>query len=424
MIRARLLAALLLVVSAPLFHSGADSPPVHIAARVVDAVTRAPVADAVLTIGASTVRTDSQGRFAFDTAEGAAIHARAAGYLRADAPVLSLRGPDTEIGLTPFRPRALYLTVYGIGDKRLRTAALQLIDTTELNALVIDVKGDRGLVPYRSDLSLATAVGAQRVITISDLPGLVKSLRDRGIYTIARIVVFKDTLLAQGRPDLAIRRRDGSIFRDREDLAWTNPYSHDVWNYNIGIAIEAAKAGFDEIQFDYARLPDTTGLVYERPWTEQNREAAIEGFLAEARNALTPFNVFLAADVFGYICWNRDDTKIGQKLEHLANIVDYVSPMLYPSSFQFGIPGYRSPVEHPYQIVHLSLEEARKRTGLPPVRFRPWLQAFRDYAFGGRPFTAGEVQTQIQAAEDFGSDGWMIWNPHNEYSTRDFTPQQ
>jgi hypothetical protein len=395
-----------------------------VAARVVDAITRAPVSEAILTVGASTVRTDSQGRFAIEAAEGAAIHARAAGYLRTDVAVTSLRGPHAEVRLTPFRARALYLTVYGIGDKRLRTAALQLIETTELNALVIDLKGDRGIVPYRSDVPLAATVGAQRVITISDLPGLVKSLRDRGIYTIARIVVFKDTLLAQGRQDLAIRRRDGSIFRDGEGLAWTNPYSRDVWTYNISIAVEAARAGFDEIQFDYARLPDTTGLVYERPWTEENREAAIDGFFTEARKALTPFNVFLAADVFGYTCWNRDDTRIGQKLEHLAGIVDYVSPMLYPSSFQYGIPGYRNPVDHPYQVVHLSLDEARERTKLLPVRFRPWLQAFRDYAFGGRPFTAGEVRTQIQAAEDFGTDGWMIWNPHNEYSARDFTPQQ
>jgi hypothetical protein len=197
-----------------------------------------------------------------------------------------------------------------------------------------------------------------------------------------------------------------------------------VWTYNISIALEAARAAFDEIQFDYARLPDTTGLAYERPWTEETREAAIDGFFAEARKALTPLNVFLAADVFGYVCWNLGDTKIGQKLEHLAGVVDYVSPMLYPSSFQYGIPGYRNPVEHPYQVVHLSLDEAQRRTGLPAVHFRPWLQAFRDYAFGGRTFTAGEVRTQIKAAEDFGADGWMIWNPHNEYSARDFTPQR
>ena len=394
---------------------------IEIDGGVIDAVTRAPIADAIVTIGTTTSRTDANGRFALDAVGSAVIHARAAGYLREDIQVNSLGSPQAEIRLTPFRPRALYLTMYGIGDKRLRTAALQLIDTTELNALVIDVKGDRGLVPYHSTIPLATAIGAQSVITISNLGELVNSLRSRGIYTIARIVVFKDNLLAGRRADLSVRRRSGAVFRDREGLAWTNPYSRDVWNYNIGIAIEAAKAGFDEIQFDYARLPDTADVVYERPSTEQNREAAIEGFLDEASRALIPFNVFLAVDVFGYVCWNRNDTKIGQQLEHIAEIVDYTSPMLYPSGFQSGIPGYRNPVEHPYEIVRLSLEQARQRTSLPPVRFRPWLQAFRDYAFGGRPFTAGEVRKQIQAAEDFGASGWMIWNPRNQYSVRDFT---
>jgi hypothetical protein len=122
------------------------------------------------------------------------------------------------------------------------------------------------------------------------------------------------------------------------------------------------------------------------------------------------------------VAWNLDDTHIGQRLEELAPIVDYVSPMLYPSCFQFGIPGYRRPVDHPYQIVRLSLERARERTRLPGVRFRPWLQAFRDYAFGGRPFTAGEIRAQIDAAEDVGAAGWMLWNPHNEYSSRDLKP--
>jgi hypothetical protein len=316
----------------------------------------------------------------------------------------------------PFVPKAVYLSVYGIGSRPLRSAALQLIDETELNALVIDVKGDRGMIPFRSDLPLAKEVGAQHIITIADLRALVASLRERGIYTIARIVVFKDDLLARGRPGLAIKRADGSVFHDREHLAWVNPYSQDVWAYNIGLAVEAARAGFDEVQFDYARLPDATGLAYDRAWTEANREAAIEGFLREAAGALAPYNVFLAIDVFGYVSWNRNDTKIGQRIEHLAAIADYVSPMLYPSSFQFGIPGYRNPVEHPYEIVRLSLEQARRRANVPSNHFRPWLQAFRDYAFGGRPFAGAEMRAQIQAATDFNSNGWMLWNPRNRYS--------
>ena len=419
MIRPPVLALRLLALLAWLHACAPTDPAARVNPRVVDAVSHAPVADAIITTGNRQTRSDSHGFFLLDGNGTDVVRVRAYGYLRANIPAHSLSAPDAEIQLKPFRPKALYLSVFGVGDRKIRTAALELLDTTELNALVIDLKGDRGIVPYRSAIHLTTEVGAQRVITISDLAALVTNLRERGIYTIARIVVFKDSLLALGRPALAVRKQDGSIFRDREGLAWTNPYSHDVWNYNIGIAVEAAQAGFDEIQFDYARLPDATGLAYEMPWTEQNREAAIDGFFNEARKTLTPFNVFLAADIFGYVCWNPGDTKIGQKLEHLAGIVDYLSPMLYPSSFQYGIPGYRNPVQHPYQIVRFSLEQARQRTHLPSVRFRPWLQAFRDYAFGGRPFTAGEVRAQINAVEDFGADGWMLWNPRNEYSTAD-----
>jgi hypothetical protein len=252
-----------------------------------------------------------------------------------------------------------------------------------------------------------------------DLAGLLSTLRQRGIYTIARIVVFKDDPLATARADPAVRRRDGSIYRDREELAWTDPHQAEVRAYNISVAREVANAGFDEIQFDYARLPDATGLVYREPDTMQNRVAAIGGFLREARTALVPNNVFLAIDIFGYVCWNPDDTRIGQQLERIAEVVDYISPMLYPSSFQVGIPGYRNPAQHPYEIVRRSLERALERTGVPPVRFRPWLQAFPDYAFGAGAFTAGQVRAQIRAAEGIRTNGWMIWNPHNRYSRAD-----
>ena len=395
-------------------------PGVRISGHVVEAINRVPIEDAIVTIGDRTSRTNAQGFFVVDSIESDNVLVRAPGYARARIALHGLRQPEPEIALQVFHPKALYLSVYGIGDKRLRTAALTLLDTTELNALVIDMKGDRGIVPYPSAIELASQVGAQKVITISDLSALITSLRERGVYTIARIVVFKDNLLARGRPNLALHRLDGSIFQDREGLAWTNPHNKDVWSYNIGIAVEAAKAGFDEIQFDYVRLPDATGLAYDVPWTEGNREAAIDGFLSQARTTLTPFNVFLAADIFGYVCWNPDDTKIGQQLEHLAGIVDYLSPMLYPSSFQFGIPGYRNPVQQPYQVVHLSLEQAGTRTNLPAIRFRPWLQAFRDYAFDRRSFGASEVRIQVNAAEDFGANGWMLWNPHNEYPAAAF----
>jgi hypothetical protein len=321
-----------------------------------------------------------------------------------------------EIRLVPFKPKALYLSFFGIGDRTLREAALKLIEETELNALVIDVKGDRGLIPYKSSVALASEVGAQRIITIKDMNDLMKSLKERGIYTIARIVVFKDNLLALARHDLTVKTRNGEIWHDREDLAWVDPFQKEVWDYNIDIAVEAAQHGFDEIQFDYVRFPDAIGLQFSMANTEENRVKAISGFLTEARKRILPYNVFLAADVFGYVCWNLNDTSIGQRIEDLAPLVDYVSPMLYPSGFQYGIPGYRIPVAHPREIVSLSLKRAKERTHLPSIRFRPWLQAFRDYAFDGRYFTGVEVREQINGAEEFGSDGWMLWNPRNDYT--------
>jgi hypothetical protein len=287
---------------------------------------------------------------------------------------------------------------------------------------VIDVKGDRGLVPYRSAVPLAAQVGAQNVITIKDPAALLAGFRQKGIYTIARIVVFKDDPLARSRPHLAVKDSAGRVWRDREHLAWTDPFRPDVWDYNVALAIEAARHGFDEIQFDYVRFPDALGLTYAQRSTEAARVGAIEGFLGEARRRLVPYNVFLAADVFGYVCWNQGDTGIGQTLETLVTHLDYLSPMLYPSSFQFGIPGYRNPVAHPSEIVALSLARAAERTRVPAVRFRPWLQAFPDYAFDRRPFGAAEIRAQIHPAERFGANGWMLWNPRNVYSRDGLRP--
>jgi hypothetical protein len=382
-----------------------------IVGQIVDAATGRPIAGASVTSEGDVVQTDAQGVFRTDAGE--VLRLRAPGYRRRDVPAAGL---TPLIALEPLAPKALYLSVYGVGASALREPALRLIAETELNAVVIDVKGDRGLVPYRSAVPLAAQVGAQQVITVTDPTALVAGLRQKGIYTIARIVVFKDDPLARGRPHLAVKNHAGHVWRDREQLAWTDPFLPEVRDYNLALAVEAARYGFDEIQFDYVRFPDATGLVYAQSSTLDSRVRAIEGFLAEARQRLVPYNVFIAADVFGYVCWNRGDTGIGQTLETLVAHLDYLSPMLYPSSFQFGIPGYRNPVAHPSEIVALSLARAAERTGLPPARFRPWIQAFPDYAFDRRPFHGREIRAQIDAAERFGASGWMLWNPHNVYS--------
>ena len=383
---------------------------------VVDHHTGQAIAGAVVTLDGENLNPDPQGLFPLTKAEGT-VKARAHGYQRAE---LALPDPlpagPLEVKLSPFTPKALYLSFYGVGSKALRGPAMKLIEETELNALVIDVKGDRGMIPYRSSVPLATEVGGQKIITVRDAEGLMALFKEKGVYTIARIVVFKDNLLASARPDLAVKTPSGEPWRDRENLAWVDPFRKEVWDYNIQIAVEAAKLGFDEIQFDYVRFPDSHSPRFSQPSTEEARVKAITGFLQEARSKLAPYNVFTAADIFGYVCWNLNDTDIGQKLDPIASAVDYLSPMLYPSGFQFGIPGFRSPVQNPYEIVYLSLKKAQERTKISPLRFRPWLQAFKDYAFDRRQFNGKELRDQISASEKFGSQGWMLWNPVNQYT--------
>jgi len=383
--------------------------------KVVDYYTQLPVKGAVVTAGGEVTVTDEKGFFTLKS-RVTKVGVRAHGYQRGEQPLASgLFAGDVQINLVPFTPKALYLTVYGVGSRILRESALKLIEETELNSLVIDVKGDKGIIPYRSSVPLAAEVGSQKIILVKDIRGMVRSLKEKGIYLIARIVVFKDNPLALAKPDLAVKTQGGAIYRDRENLAWVDPSRKEVWDYNIDIAVEAAQYGFDEIQFDYVRFPDTKGISFSVPNTEENRVRAITQFLAEAKRRLAPYNVFLSGDIFGYVCWNLNDTMIGQKLENVAPVLEYMSPMLYPSGFQYGIPGYRNPVAHPHEIVYLSLKKAGERTQLPPGRFRPWLQAFRDYAFDRRHFTGKEIREQIDAAERFGA-GWMLWNPRNVYT--------
>ncbi len=389
--------------------------------KVIDASTGKAIAGALITQGNTVIATDEEGNFPVNDGVDT-LGVRAYGYLRREEAVSSIRN-DTPIALEPFMPKAIYLSLFGIGNSKLRQSAIDLMMDTELNALVIELKSERGMVAFPSSVPLAAGIGAQKTITIKDLNLLTGELHAKGLYAIARIVVFKDEQLVSAREDLAVKTAGGSIWRDTEGLAWSDPFRKAVWSYNIDLAVEAARAGFDEIQFDYVRFPDEPGLRYAAANTEANRVKAITEFLAEARTRLIPYNVFLAVDVFGYVLWNADDTAIGQKIENIAPIADYVSPMLYPSAFQFGIPGYANPVQHPREVVFLSLEKARQRTGLPAVRFRPWLQAFRDYAFDKTPFRGEQIRTEIDAAECFGSDGWMLWNPRNTYTRQGVLPK-
>jgi hypothetical protein len=381
-------------------------------AVAIDARTGQPIPQAEFVIDGQAQHADAEGRVTLPPGTQQ-LQARAIGYGRATAADASTE--LVRLPLAPLRVNAVYLSPYGIGDATLRGAALKLAAETEIDALVVDVKGDRSIVPFPSAAYEAAGIGTQTPITVRDMRALATDLHQRGLYLIARVVIFKDDRLAGAHPQWAVHTPDGTVWHDREELAWIDPFRREAWDFALSVAEEAARLGFDEIQFDYLRFPDAAGLVFSRPDTEEERVAAINGFLDAARARLAPYNVFVSADVFGYICWNLNDTQIGQQLEAILPHVDYLSPMLYPSGFTFGIPEHRDPVAAPYDIVHHSLARALQRTGASPLRLRPWLQAFRDYAFDRRNFDADEVRAQIDGAEALGVDGWMLWNPHNRY---------
>jgi hypothetical protein len=393
--------------------------PRQLEGRVLDGNSGRPLRGVSVWYGRTEVVTGEDGRFALEpsTAPPTTLIVKRPGYERKQLSVADL---ETTVRLRPKVVRAAYLTYYGIGDRRIRERVLDLVKRTELNAVVIDVKGDRGLIPYRTEVPAALAAGAQGPVIIRDFEALLAELKARGIYTIARIVVFKDNVLAHHRKDLAIiDGRTGRPWLDREKLAWVDPFREEVWNYAIAIAREAAAKGFDEIQFDYVRFPTDGKLTvarYSRPNNAATRLPTIAAFLAKARRELGPTGVFIAADLFGYTAFNTNDTDIGQRLEELAPYLDYICPMVYPSGYHVGIPGYRNPVKHPYEIVRESVRLTRERTQKTVVQVRPWLQDFRDYAYDRRAFGVREVRAQMRGAAEGGALGWMLWNPRNEYT--------
>jgi hypothetical protein len=213
---------------------------------------------------------------------------------------------------------------------------------------------------------------------------------------------------------------------DNEKLAWVDPFREEVWDYAIAVAKEAVAKGFDEVQFDYVRFPTDGKLSaakYSQPNNAQTRLPAIAGFLAKARRELGPTGAFLAADVFGYTAFNDNDTDIGQRVEELAQHLDYICPMVYPSGYHRGIPGVRNPVAQPYEIVKESVRLTRKRSSSLTVQVRPWLQDFRDYAFDKRIFGVNEIRAQIRGARDGGAVGFMLWNPKNDYTGGALAPK-
>lgn len=292
---------------------------------------------------------------------------------------------------------------------------IEIANRTEVNAIVIDIKQDT--IYYDSRVKFFRDAGT--VNPIMDINAILKKLKDHDIYAIARVVVFQDPLVAEARPELAVHDVDGGLWVNEMGVAWVNAFNEELWDANTALATEATRLGFDEIQYDYVRFPsdgDLTTADFGQEYTSESREAAITAFMKQSYEAIHAEGGRLAADLFGFVTIVDDEQYIGQRFSALEPYLDYVCMMIYPSHFSEGniasAPGH--PNDYPYETIFESLERAEQNTPGSSAKFRPWLQDF-SYGYNGlRDYTEADIRAQIDAAEDFGASGWLLWgDPFN-----------
>jgi hypothetical protein len=417
--------------------------------KLVDANTGAPVARATL-IATPTADTDSVALERLDAGSGdfrlegvpeqGFIQVLAPGYRKATIEIKPGSVPST-IKLEPFVAKALYVTAAVAAKHDLLMKYFDMIDKTELNAIVIDLKSDLrddlGLVYYDSQVPIVKELGTSR--PNMDLRAILAEAKKRGIYTIARTHIFShDNALADARPEWGAQdRTTGKVFADYPGpnirYAWLDPWNRNVWDYNIQIAVEAAHLGFDEINYDYIRFPslefaadDKDKLLLSKPdATDEEKFANIAEMLKQSQQAINGAGAFLSVDVFGVTAW-EPSALIGQDIGRMGQYTDYVCPMIYPSHFWSGVLGFDNPAKHPYEIIQASLEKGEKQLDGKRAMLRPWLQ---DFTLTWVPanqiveYGPAEVRAQIKAADDNGkAAGWLLYDSANQYTIEALQP--
>ncbi|MFC0333266.1 putative glycoside hydrolase [Paenibacillus sepulcri] len=319
--------------------------------------------------------------------------------------------------------KGVYVTAYSAGGERMETL-LKLLDSTDLNSMVIDLKDDLGNITYPTENPELLRLGSPKKY-IRDISAMMDRLKQHNVYPIGRIVVFKDTVLATKHPELSFRQKDGSIWKNGNGDSFVNPYMKEVWDYNIEAAKEAVKLGFKEIQFDYVRFPEgfenkADSLVFQH--TKESRVDTIAAFVKYAKSQLEPLGVRVSVDIFGYAASVPAAEGIGQDFVKISKHVDVICPMVYPSHYSTGWFDVKDPDKDPYATIKGSMADTHKK--LDPIGsykpvIRPWIQDFTASWLGkGHYIQYGkeQVQAQIKALHDSGIDEFLLWNAGNKYT--------
>lgn len=320
--------------------------------------------------------------------------------------------------------RGIYVTIYSAGGQRL-DQLIEMAKRTDINTFVIDVKDDKGYMLFPTKAAEKYSPDANKKATVKDIDALMQKLKENNIYTIARIVTFKDPTYTTHNPDRAIvYRATGKPFTNKDGLIWASPHDKQLWEYDVAVAKEAADAGFNEIQFDYVRFPASDGgkldkeLDY-RDTTGASKPQIIQDFLKYAYKELSQKQVYVSADIYGLVGSVADDMALGQYWEAISNVIDYVSPMMYPSHYANNTYGLPVPDAYPYETVYHSTKDsvARNKNIETPATIRPWIQDFTaSWVKGYIKYGPEQVKAQIKALKENGVDEFMLWNATNRYS--------
>jgi len=362
-------------------------------------------------------------------------------YSATSAKSLAALAPPVAHQKTPEPVKAIYMTACVAGTETRRAQLVKLIDETELNSVVIDIKDYSGYLSFLPENPALRHLVASNCIA-PDMKEFLAHLHEKDIYVIGRITVFQDPVLTKARPDLAVKKKsDGTTWKDYKGLSFTDPGSHEVWDYVVSISKASYAIGFDELNFDYIRFPSDgpmNDIFFS--WSDGRKKSEVlEEFFTYLASQLKPTGAIISADLFGMTTTNTDDLNIGQVIEKAAPHFDFVSPMVYPSHYPPHFLGMDNPNHYPYEVVRYSMDEAVKRflatttkvalIGQEPIststkpflyrkevfpiqKLRPWLQ---DFDYGGN-YDVKEVKAQMQAVYDNGLTSWMLWAPSNNYT--------
>lgn len=323
---------------------------------------------------------------------------------------------------TPEPLKAIYMTSWVAGTKSLRDQLVQIIEDTEVNTIVIDIKDYSGKIVYPVEYNQKLKEFGSEEIRVPDLRDFIEKLHKKNIYVIGRVAVFQDAYFVKHRPEFAVRNKSGSaVWKDRKGISWIDVGAVEYWDYIVDIAKESHQIGFDEINFDYIRFPSDGNMQdISFPWSSTTpRDVALKNFFVYLHKHLEGTDMKTSADLFGMTTTETNDMGIGQIFENAFPYFDYVMPMVYPSHYPSGFIKYKNPAQHPYELIQYTMKSAVDRrnalatsTGQKLAELRPWLQDF-DL---GADYGPKEVRDQIKATYDVGLTSWALWSASNKYT--------